>query len=111
MACYLMKPQLSPQQLAAKDNALKVLARKLANKEVTVFISRQGALAFQGWSEADRGGLADTCAYRALAASNSPELRRAVAAAEARYGLKLDKRVLAAGVHSHDGGKTFHNGH
>lgn len=111
MACYLMKAELTPAQISARDNALKVLERKLAAKEVTVVVTRQGTLSFQNWSEVDRGGLADSCAYRALSSANSPEFRRALAAAEARAGVKLDRRLINAGVHSHDGGKTFNSGH
>lgn len=112
MACYLMKAELSPEQIAARDNALKVLERKLAAKEVTVSISRNGEVAFSGWSEVDRGGLADVCTMRKLMATNSPEFRRAVAAAEARTGMKVNLRQqLASGRHSHDGGHTFHDGH
>ena len=42
--------------------------------------------------------------YRALAASNSPALRMAIVRAEARAGRSLDRRAVAAGVHSHSGG-------
>lgn len=112
MACYLMKPELTAEEIARRDNALKVLERKLAMKEVSVTISRRGEVAFAGWSEADRGGLADVCTMRKLMATNSPEFRRALAAAEARSGMKVDLRQqLASGRHSHDGGHTFHDGH
>lgn len=111
MACYLMKQELTPELIAKRDNALKVLERKLAAKEVTLEVSRQGVLSFKNWNEVDRGGLADSCAYRALSQANSGEFRRALAAAEARAGVKLDRRFINAGIHSHDGGKTFHNGH
>lgn len=112
MACFLMKPQLSLQQIAARDNALAVLERKLAAKEVTVVVDpRTGAVAFRGWQDADRNGLADVCVFRALSSKNSPELRRAVYAAEAKAGRNIDKRQIAAGTHSHDGGQTFHKGH
>jgi len=111
MACFLMKPQLTPQEIAARDNALAVLERKLAAKEVTVVVAPNGAVAFRGWTEQDRAGLADVCVFRALLSKNSPELRRAVAAAETRAGRLIDKRQIAAGTHSHDGGHTFHKGH
>lgn len=113
MACYLMNPQLTAEQIQAKANALKVLQRKLEIREggVSVVIGANGAVAFRGWTEADRGGIADTCAYRALSAIGSPELRRAVARAEALYGRKVNPQAVAAGVHSHDGGQTFHPGH
>lgn len=111
MACYLMKPQLTPEQVKAKENALKTLERRLAAKEVTINVNRQGAVSIVGWSEAERGGVADSCVFRALSAANSPEFRRALAAAEARAGMRVDRRLIASGYHSHDGGKTFHDGH
>ena len=64
-----------------------------------------------GWQQEDRSGLSDLCAYRKLLASNSPELRRAVARAEVVAGRKIDPRMVSAGVHSHDDGKSFHPGH
>lgn len=111
MACFLQQAKLTPQQIAARDNALAVLERKLAAKEVSVVVGSNGAVAFRGWTEADRNGLADVCVYRALSSKNSPELRRAVARAEALAGRNIDKRAVNAGTHSHDGGKTFHPGH
>lgn len=111
MACFLMKPQLTKEEILKRDNAMKVLQRKLASQEVTVVVSPQGAVAFKGWSQEDRNGLADVCVFRALSASGSAELRRAVARAEALAGRKVDQRQVAAGTHSHDGGHTFHPGH
>lgn len=113
MACYLMKPSLTAAEIEAKSNALKVLERKLEIREggISVVIGANGAVAFRGWSDAERGGIADTCAYRALSAINSPALRRAVARAEALYGRKVNPQAIASGVHSHDGGNTFHHGH
>lgn len=111
MACFLMKPQLTAAEISARDNALAVLERKLAAKEVTVVVGSNGAVAFRGWTEADRNGLADVCVFRALSSKNSPELRRAVARAEGLAGRRIDARQVASGTHSHDGGKTFHHGH
>lgn len=114
MACYLMKPSLTAAEIEAKANALARLERALELKNATgvsVVIGANGAVAFRGWSDAERGGIADTCAYRALSAINSPALRRAVARAEALYGRKVNPQAIASGVHSHDGGNTFHHGH
>lgn len=106
------RPTLTAEEKSAQENALKVLERKLASQQgVTVVIGQNGAVAFRGWVEADRAGLSDVCAYRRLLGTNSPELRRAVARAEALYGRKVDQRQVNAGTHSHDGGHTFHKGH
>lgn len=104
-------PRLTKEQIAAQANARALLARKLKLGQASVVISANGAVAFSGWGEQERAGLSDVCAYRKLLASNSPELRMAIMRAEARYGRKVDARQVAAGVHSHDGGKTFHPGH
>jgi hypothetical protein len=53
----------------------------------------------------------DVCAYRTLTASNSWALRQAVAKAEQLAGRKVSAAQVAAGTHSHDGGKTFGPGH
>lgn len=95
-------PSAQQQQKAALDRLQKALG-----SSVSVVIGAQGAIAFRGWRDQDRGGLSDLCAYRKLAARNSPELRRAIARAEAVAGRKLDQQTVAAGVHSHDGGRTF----
>lgn len=108
MACDTNR---QPEAQAAQLTALQRLERALATGGASVVIGSQGAIAFRGWKEADRGGLSDLCAYRKLAASNSAELRRAVARAEAMSGRKLDPRAVASGTHSHDGGGSWHHGH
>lgn len=105
------RPTLTELQRQAQAEALRRLQAALGAGSVRVTLSRDGAAAFQGWADQDRGGLSDVCAFRKLSASNAPELRRAIAAAEARQGIKLDRRLVAAGVHSHDGGNTWHGGH
>lgn len=105
------RPNLTEQ---AKQNQRRAIARlegSLNAGTVTVQIGAQGAVAFRGWVDQDKDGLTDLCAYRRLAATNSPALRRALAAAEVRAGRKLDQRAVASGVHSHDGGGSWHGGH
>lgn len=89
--------------------ALAKLAQALKNRTARVIIGANGAVAFQGWQ--DRGAISDVCAYRALMAANSPELRAAVARAEVTAGRAVDQKAVSAGTHSHDGGKTWHAGH
>jgi hypothetical protein len=101
------------QTLAARisqvDAALKRLERYLATGTVRIGIGANGAVAFQGW--ADRDNVSDVCAMRTLTAQSSWALRQAVARAEATSGRKVNARAVAAGVHSHDGGSTWHKGH
>ena len=106
MPCDTVK-ELSDYQREQQQEALDRLEGMLNNGTVNVRVSANGAIAFNGWSEQDRAGLYDLCAYRRLSAENSPELRAAVMRAEAMAGTKVNERTIAAGVHSHDGGKTW----
>ena len=98
-----------PQRKKQIDEALARLEKALTGGTVKLKVSVQGAVAFAG--EWDRQGVADTCAFRKLQAAGSPALRQALARAEALAGRKIDMRQVQAGVHSHDGGNTFHKGH
>lgn len=101
---------LTAQRKRAVDESLARLRRALAANTVKVVIDRAtGAMAFNGlWR---RDGVADVCAYRALAAAGSSELRQAVARAEALAGRSLNPQAVAQGTHSHDGGANWHAGH
>ena len=91
------------------DEALAKLRKKLAGGEVTLKVGPQGAVGIVGWSAADRNGVTDVCALRAV--GSTFEVRQALMKAEAAAGRKVDRRMVAAGVHSHDSGKTWHKGH
>ena len=91
------------------QDALDRLKRALEAGTVKAVIGANGALAFKGLWRSD--GVSDLCAYRLLTAANSPELRRALARAEVTAGRKLDARAVASGLHSHDGGATWNEGH
>lgn len=114
MACDMRIMNMQPGFLREaaerrRKEALAKLAQALKEKTARVVIGSNGAVAFQGWNE--RNGISDVCAYRALTAANSAELRAAVARAEAMSGRKLNPQAVGAGVHSHDGGNTWHAGH
>lgn len=87
------------------DKALERLERALTLGEVTVRVGPTGSIAFVGWE--DRGGLSDLCAYRKLSSRGSAPLRFATARAEAVAGRSVDDNAVAAGIHSHDGGRTW----
>ena len=97
--------QSTPQRRSEVKDAIARLGSALAAGTAQVVIGASGALAFRGWNNSE--GVSDLCAYRALAATNSPALRRAIARAEVVAGRTLDARALAAGTHSHDGGTTW----
>ena len=88
------------------------LSEGLASGRYRAVIDRRtGAVAFAGLSEADRDGVTDACAYRRIMATGSALARQAIARAEQLAGRSVSLPALAAGVHSHDGGLTFHHGH
>jgi hypothetical protein len=107
MACESRRK--AGQTLAARmtevEGALARLKRALTGGAVKVAIAPNGAIAFAGWQ--DRDDVTDACAYRSLTASNSWELRQAVAKAEAMSGRKVNVNAIAAGHHSHDSGATW----
>jgi hypothetical protein len=89
--------------------ALARLERYLSTGSVRVTIGPNGAVALAGWK--DRDDVTDVCAVRTLYAANSWALRQAIARAEQTQGRKVNVTAVAAGVHSHDGGHTWHPGH
>jgi hypothetical protein len=100
-----------PQRVKAIDAALKRLEQYLTTGKVQIGIAPNGAITFKGWQGAERDDVTDVCAYRTLASQNSWALRQAVAKAEATQGRKVNAHAVAAGHHSHDGGKSWHKGH
>lgn len=91
--------------------ALTRLELALTQGRAKVRIGPTGGVAFDGWKPEDRDGVTDTCAYRTLTMQGSFALRTAVARAEMQQGRKVNTNAVAAGTHSHDGGKTWHRGH
>ena len=83
------------------------LEAALAAGRARVTIGPNGAIAFTGWPDEERDGVADVCMYRRLTAKGSFALRTAIHRAEAASGRKLNPQAIAAGSHSHDGGKTW----
>lgn len=70
-----------------------------------------GAVAFQGINETVRDGVTDACIYRRLMVTGSSLTKAAIAQAEAMAGRSVNKQAVAQGVHSHDGGNSWHHGH
>ena len=103
--------QTLEQRVKAIDVALKRLEQYLTTGKVSITIGTTGAIAFKGWTGAERDDITDVCAYRTLTAASSWALKQAVARAEALSGRKVNAKAVAAGVHSHDGGKTWDKGH
>ena len=99
------------QPEATVKRALARLESALQGGQVKVTIGAAGGVAFTGWADRDREGVADLCAFRRLSAAGSWALRQAVARAEAQSGRRVNPAAIAGGVHSHDGGRTWAHGH
>ena len=104
MPC-LTQTNITPQKRALQRTALERLIAAIGAGKVQIAVGRTGGIAFKGWADADREGVSDLCAYRAIA--NAPEVRRALIRAEALSGNRMDPRAIASGLHSHDGGATW----
>lgn len=78
---------------------------------VKVKISKEGAIAFDGLTDADRNRVTDACIYRRLMSIGNNLVKAKIAQAEAMAGKTVNRQVIGQGMHSHDGGRTWHNGH
>lgn len=102
-----LKPKQTIQQRADEiRRAISGLDALLKKRRVKINIGPQGAIAFTGWDERD--GITDACAYRRIMATGSALAKAEIARAEQLAGRGVDRRVIAQGVHSHDGGHTWH---
>jgi hypothetical protein len=109
MACEELLRQYQTEQARKRevDEALAELERAMAAGRVSAVINAEGAIAFSEWGEEERAGIADACAYRILNERGSWELQQAIEAAQSLSGYEVNTETIAAGVHSHDGGKSW----
>lgn len=109
--------KLKPRQTISqrKDEVRRATERFIAGlksgRVKAVVDKKTGAVAFAGLTEDERDGVTDACAYRRVLVSGSQLAIQAIARAEQLAGRAVDKRTVAQGYHSHDGGQTWHNGH
>lgn len=103
------KPRQSIQERAADiRRAMERVADALAKGRAKAVVGRQGAIYFAGLSTEDRDGMTDACIYRRIMATGSALARSAIMRAELVAGRTVDRQVVGQGVHSHDGGATWH---
>jgi hypothetical protein len=93
-------------QVAADVNSL-IAAGKVKPK----IDKKTGAIAFEGIDPNLRDDVTDACIYRRIMVSGSALAKAKIAQAEALAGRTVNRQVIGQGVHSHDGGETWHNGH
>jgi hypothetical protein len=82
-----------------------------AGRVKPIIDKRTGAIAFQGLDETIRDGVTDACVYRQLMIHGNSLTKMAIQRAEQIAGRTVDNKAIAQGVHSHDGGNSWHNGH
>jgi len=100
--------QTLAERMAQVRSASARIAALLAAKKVQVKVGPQGAIVFIGIPDQDRVGMTDVCIYRRIMASGTHGARQAIVQAERLAGRAVDKKVVAHGVHSHDGGQSWH---
>ncbi len=105
-----LKPQQTISQRADEIRAMVAkLSAGIASGRVKVRVGPQGGIAFSGLTEAERDGVGDVCAYRRLLATGSATAKAAIARAEQLAGRTVDRKTVALGAHSHDGGRSWHD--
>jgi hypothetical protein len=72
---------------------------------------KTGSIAFAGIDDNIRDDVTDACIFRRIMVSGSSLAKAKIAQAEALAGRQVNKGAVAQGVHSHDGGQSWHNGH
>lgn len=110
------RPFRRNQTLAERKEEVKKIVYDVnsliaASKVKPVIDKKTGAVTFAGLDENIRGGVSDACIYRRLLVSGSSLTKAALQRAEMVAGRAVDKQALAQGVHSHDGGGSWHHGH
>jgi hypothetical protein len=105
-----LKANQTIQQRAEEiRKAVERISQGIATGRVKPRVGPQGAIAFDGITDAERDGVTDACAYRRILVSGSALVKAQLARAEQLAGRAVDKRVIGQGAHSHDGGRTWHN--
>lgn len=97
--------QSTQQRVAEVRRVVGMLDKAIVRRQVKVIVGPQGAITFDGWQQ--REGVTDACAYRRIMSTGSTLAKSEIARAEQMSGKSVDRRALAAGIHSHDGGQTW----
>lgn len=101
---------ISQRKDEVRDVTNKIMSGILQSR-IKITVSPQGAVAFGGISEEEKDGVTDACVYRRIMVSGPATVKAAIERAAMMQGRTINKAVVNAGVHSHDGGQTWHEGH
>ena len=113
MACETMRqPNQSLEQRKQEiKETISFFDELIRKRKMSIKVGPQGAIAFNGITNSERRGITDACIYRRIMATGSALAKAEIAKAEQIAGRAVDKRVIGQGVHSHDGGHSWHRGH
>ena len=103
----LKRGQTAAQRMEELRKAVKMVDALIAARKVMVKVGPQGAITFTGLSATDRADMTDACIYRSVSRTGSAAAKMAIARAEQLAGRAVDRKMVAHGVHSHDGGTTW----
>lgn len=101
----LKQGQSISQRADEVRRAVERLSQGLAANRIKVKIGPQGAVAFEGFTDQERDGISDNCAYRRLLVQGSALAKAKISLAEHMAGRKVDKTAVAQGYHHHGDGK------
>jgi hypothetical protein len=81
----------------------------LAKRTIKVAVDKKtGAITFDGIPSTLRQGVSDACVYRRLIVGKNPVAAAEIKRAEAAAGRPVSSAAVAQGIHSHDGGQSWH---
>lgn len=107
----LKKGQTLSQRAGEIRGVVTTVAAALAAGRVKVKVGAKGGIAFIGLSEGERDGVTDACLYRRVLATGTAAAKLAIQRAEQLAGRTVDRQAVAQGLHTHDGGASWHHGH
>jgi hypothetical protein len=112
MPCDTKIPQGMTIQTRAEEirDVVSKIAAALASNRIKVTVGKKGGIAFNLGS-IDRRNVTDGCIYRRIMSGTNAAAKMAIARAEALAGTPVNKQAVGQGLHSHDFGKTWHDGH
>jgi hypothetical protein len=110
MPCFSQRePQQTEEQRRAEvKKALTDIDKLIAKRKIKLKIGPQGAITFLGLEQAQRGRMTDVCIFNRLMQNGSEAVKQALIQAEQMAGRKVSAKALTQGIHSHDGGASWH---
>lgn len=104
----LLPQQTMSQRMAEIRDYTTKIDTLIAQGRVKIKVGPQGAVVFVDLQTADRGRMTDGCIYRRLIATGSVKTKLAIQRAEQIAGVQINKQIVAQGIHSHNGGASWH---